>query len=421
MERRESSRSVLVYAHWSGIDEPLLMGKLNAQHLRGKEIFSFEYDEDWLRSDHAQLLDPDLALYSGIHFPTEDKPNFGIFLDSSPDRWGRLLMRRRELAKSREEGRQVRNLFEIDYLLGVYDGHRMGALRYKQNADGLFLDDNRGMATPPWAELRQLEEISLNLEKDGASDDPDYLNWLNILMAPGSSLGGARPKAGVINPSGHLWIAKFPSSRDECDEGAWEMVAHELAMASGVKMSECTAKRFSHRHHTFLTKRFDRNEKGERLHFASAMTMLGFVDGQEDGSYLHIVDFLTSHGAKVNEDLEQLWRRIVFNICISNTDDHLRNHGFILTPKGWILSPAFDLNPNESGSNFNLNISEHDNALSLELAMEVSGLFRIKAKTADRVIDEVRSAVSNWRRVASNYGISRDEQDLKSPAFRAAG
>ncbi|WP_245949162.1 type II toxin-antitoxin system HipA family toxin [Lutibacter citreus] len=421
MIKRNTKRSIFVYADWDGLETPQLMGILFAELLRGKEIFSFEYDKEWLNSDKAQLLDPDLQLYAGLHYLNDDiKTNFGLFLDSSPDRWGRILMRRREAAMARLEERKESSLFETDYLLGVYDGHRMGALRFKLEIDGPFLNDNKKLASPPWSSIRELEQISLRLEDEDVVDDPGYLNWLSMLVAPGSSLGGARPKASIVDKNNELWIAKFPSKNDGENIGAWEMVTYELALESGIEMSECRAQKFSSKYHTFLTKRFDRTQEGKRIHFASAMTLLGYTDGQDysDGvSYLELVEFISTNGANVETDLKQLWRRIVFSICVSNTDDHLRNHGFILTNNGWILSPAYDINPVETGTGLKLNISENDNALDLDLALDVSQYFRLGNDEAISIINEVKHAVNNWRIVANNIGLSRTDQDLKARAF----
>lgn len=416
-----SKRKIYVYAHWKGIDTPFLIGNLYSERLRGKEIFSFEYTEEWLKSEYPFLLDPDLQLYSGVHYLNDDeKSNFGVFLDSSPDRWGRILMRRREAALARIEKRQEQKLFETDYLLGVFDGHRMGALRFKLDENGPFLNDNKELAIPPWTSLKELEQISLKLEEDNIIYDPAYFNWLSMLAAPGSSLGGARPKASITNQDGSFWIAKFPSRNDNSDVGGWEMVAYELAIKSGINMAKSMIKKFSSKNHTFLTKRFDRTGKNERIHFASAMAMLGYTDGQDhsDGaSYLEIAEFLSNYGANINEDLEELWRRIVFNICVSNTDDHLRNHGFILTKKGWILSPAYDINPNETGTSLKLNISENDNSLDLALVMEVYEYFRLTKERAEQIINEVKKSVQKWRVIANKFGITKAEQELKSIAF----
>ncbi len=424
MSKIKSERLIYVFAQWVGMKKAILMGKLHSELLRGKEMFSFEYDKTWLNSEYAQLLDPDLQLYPGLYYQTDDrKNNFGIFLDSSPDRWGRILMRRREAALARMENRPEQKLFETDYLLGVYDGHRMGALRFKEELEGPFLNDDRALASPPWTSIQELEAISLRLEKDGVADDPEYLKWLNMLVAPGSSLGGARPKASVAGSNNHLWIAKFPSRTDGMDVGGWEMVTYELAKLTGINVANSQAKKFSSAHHTFLTKRFDRNDKGERIHFASAMTMLGYIDGQdhEDGvSYLDIAEFLTANGADVNADLKELWRRIIFNVCVSNADDHLRNHGFILTNKGWVLSPAYDINPIETGNGLKLNISETDNSLDLELVMEVHEYFRLNKATAHQIITEVKKGVQNWRTLATKRGIPKSEQELKAMAFSRA-
>ena len=419
----KNKRSIIVYANWQGMDDPIIMGTLYSDRLKGKEIFSFEYSEDWLQNGPSQLLDPDLQLYSGLHYLSDEQGNFGMFLDSAPDRWGRILMRRREAALARAEGRDAQKLFETDYLLGVYDGYRMGALRFKLEENGPFLNDNTDMASPPWTSLRKLEQISLRLEEEDVIEDSEYLKWLSMLIAPGASLGGARPKANIVDNDGKLWIAKFPSRNDPGDIGGWEIVTYELAVAAGINMAESKAKKFSADYYTFLTKRFDRSENGERIHFVSAMTMLGYKDGQDfaDGaSYLELVEFIQNHGANVNQDLEQLWRRIVFSICITNTDDHLRNHGFILSDAGWLLSPAYDINPVETGTGLKLNISDEDNSLDLDLAMEVSEFFRLSEERATEIIDEVTVAVRNWKQVATKYGISKAEQELKSIAFKVA-
>jgi serine/threonine-protein kinase HipA len=416
-----SKRKIYVYADWQGFETPSLIGYLYSERLRGKEIFSFEYTKEWLNSENAFLFDPELQLYPGLHYLSdEEKKNFGIFTDSSPDRWGRLLMRRREAALARIEKRTEQTLFETDYLLGVFDGHRMGALRFKLEENDPFLNDNRKLASPPWTSLKELEQISLKLEEDDITDDPEYFKWLSMLIAPGSSLGGARPKASVIGKDGNLWIAKFPSRADNGNVGGWEMVTYELALKAGINMAESKAQKFSSDYYTFLTKRFDRSEENERIHFASAMTMLGYTDGQDhsDGaSYLELVEFISNNGANVNSDLEELWRRIVFSICVSNTDDHLRNHGFILSEKGWLLSPAYDINPNETGTGLKLNISENDNALDLDLAMEVHEYFRLSKEQAIKIINEVKKSVQSWKAIAVKYGISKAEQDLKNIAF----
>ena len=362
-----------------------------------------------------------MGLYPGIQYLRNEKSNFGVFLDSSPDRWGRVLMDRRESILARMENRTRRNLNESDYLLGVFDEQRMGALRFKESESGAFLNDNRNFTTPPWTSLRELEQASYQLENELLRDDTEILKWLYILLAPGSSLGGARPKAGIRDTNGVLWIAKFPSKEDRYDVGAWEIIVNELAKMAGLDTPQAMAKQFYGKHHTFLTKRFDRTATGKRLYFASAMTCLGYTDGasfQDGASYLELAEFISRKGANVNRDLEELFRRIVFFICVSNTDDHLRNHGFLLTTNGWILSPAYDMNPNPKGAGLKLNISAHDNSLDLSVAIEVAPFFRLTNDRVRMIIEHTITTVSKWPQLAMKYKLSRDEQDAMRPAFR---
>jgi serine/threonine-protein kinase HipA len=407
-------KNILVYANWKGMADPVQMGNLVATPVKGKEIFSFEYKKDWLQSGFNLTIDPDLQYYSGRFFPRDEKLNFGVFLNSCPDRWGRVLMDRREAVLAKAE-----TLFESDYLLGVFDLHRMGALRFKLEEDGDFLNEDRRMTIPPWTSLRELEHACKMFEEDNISDK-EQLKWINLLLAPGASLGGARLKASVLDPTNNLWIAKFPSINDEKNVGAWEYVSFSLAKKCGLNIAEGEIIKLSNKSHTFLTKRFDRKEKGQRIHFASAMTMLGQVDGADHTggvSYLEIVEFLIRNGADTDTDLEELWRRIAFNISIKNTDDHLRNHGFLLTENGWRLSPAFDVNPNEFGSGLSLNISETNNSLDFDLAISVAEYFRLSKVKANKIIKKTKETVSEWRKVAQGVGISKAEQDRMSIAF----
>lgn len=420
-------RVIEVLADWIGLPGPTLMGYLTATSARGKEVFAFEYSTEWLSAASRQELDPALSLYRGRQYPAKNRENFGVFLDSAPDRWGRLLLRRREAQLAREAGREERRLLESDYLLGVHDGHRMGALRFRM--DGRLLDDNDELASPPFASLRELEHASLELERQGAEDEPDYGRWLRMLIAPGGSLGGARPKASVRDEREQLWIAKFPSRSDEDDIGAWELVVNDLARRASIIVPDVQRRRFGsstsggHGHHTFLSRRFDRTSDGRRRHFASAMTLLDQVDGQsanEGVSYLDLAELLMRVGANTSADLQQLWRRIVFSICVSNTDDHLRNHGFLLAPTGWSLAPAYDMNPDPYGAGLKLNISETDNAQDLELALSVASVFRVKQQRARDIATEVKGVVSQWREVATSYGLPRAAQDRMRRAFRVA-
>ena len=411
------TRNIYVYYDGEQVESPLMMGLLSCGHLRGKDIFSFEFDKSWLADKRFRSFDPDLQMFGGKQYVPQGKDNFGIFLDSTPDRWGRVLLERKEAEMARLENRKVRNLFETDYLLGVFDGSRMGALRFKIDPEGDFLDNDADMATPPWTSLRDLENASLNLE-----DCPEVQQskWLRMLVAPGSSLGGARPKANVLDKDESLWIAKFPSRKDRRDVGAWEAVCCEMARRSGVNVSDFKIERFSDKYHTFLTKRFDRTAGGKRRQFTSAMTLLGYSDGEnsEGASYLEIAEWIERNCMNVNENLTELFRRIVFNIAVSNCDDHLRNHGFIYSPKGWTLSPAYDITPDPKGYGLKLNISETDNSLDYDLALSITPYLGINKDTAEGIIDKTRNVVSEWRKIATRYGIPNSEQDLTESAFR---
>ncbi|OFY43709.1 MAG: toxin HipA [Bacteroidetes bacterium RBG_13_44_24] len=423
MAGKSNIKEILVFFDRDGKGGFFFMGTLLAERVRGREIFSFRYSEEWIRRGDSQLMDPDLQFFRGPQYLKDEKPNFGVFLDSAPDRWGRLLMRRKEANLARKEKRQERQLMESDYLLGVFDEYRMGALRFRDEPEGPFLNNDDKDTIPPWSSLKELEEISLKLEDDDARDDPEYTRWIEMLIAPGSSLGGSRPKAGITDKKNNLWIAKFPGRHDLTDIGAWEMVVHDLAVKAGLNTAEALLEKFSGKHHTFMTKRFDRAGSGSRLHFASAMTMLGYSFGKdfhEGVSYLEMADFISTYGAKVENDLEELWRRIVFSICVSNIDDHLRNHGFILSDAGWLLSPAFDINPVESGAGLSLNISHDDNSLDFNLAMSVSGYFRLTGKRASEIVDHVKSSVRSWEKIAGQYTIPGTETDIMAGAFRMA-
>lgn len=413
-------KTIFVYSDWNPDSSPVLMGKLFAEPIRGKEVFSFAYDANWLKSYARIQLDPQLQYYNGVQYLSDTKlNNFGIFLDSSPDRWGRLLMNRYAKLQNKNVA-----LMESNYLLGVYDANRMGALRFKLDIEGDFLDNNQINASPPWTSLRELENISLLLEDDNAVDNPEYANWLRMLIVPGSSLGGARPKASVVDNHNHPWIAKFPSRYDNSNVGAWEFLVTNLAQQAGIITPKVQLQKFNSKHDTFLSKRFDRLDANTRIHFASAMTLLQHQDGEDANSgvsYLELAEFIQMNGSQPKQDLEQLWRRIVFYICVSNVDDHLRNHGFILDVEhGWRLSPAYDINPVADGNGLKLNIDENDNAQSLELALSVCAYFRLTKDEAKNIINSTIAIVGTWKEEAAKLGISRTEQEDMARAFRVA-
>ncbi|TCD03878.1 type II toxin-antitoxin system HipA family toxin [Pedobacter psychroterrae] len=408
---------IWVYAHWKGMGAPKCIGVISAQQSKGSRIFGFEYDKDWLKSDQVFLLDPEIGLYPGTQYP-DKKDNFGVFMDSMPDTWGRKLMLRRAAQRVLVKGESTPKLYEIDFLLGVHDVSRMGALRFKLDPNGSFLDDNKDNPTPPITNLRELQASVKAYEEDEDGKNGD--EWIPILFAPGSSLGGARPKANVIDLDGHLCIAKFPSKADTTDKAAWEYLAYELACRAGINMAICTLEKVRGPYHTFLSRRFDR-EAEQRIHFASAMTM---TRNSEDTirdvtpSYLEIAEFIQTYGSNIEADLHQLWRRIVFHMAISNTDDHFRNHGFLLEEKGWRLSPAYDINPSIDKNGLALNVDMDNNELDFELAKSVGQFFQLNKDQMDKILDEIVRVTEDWRPLASKLGISRADQETMSPAFR---
>jgi len=317
-----------------------------------------------------------------------------------------------------------RRLVESDYLLGVHDAFRVGGLRFRIGNDDDFVDNRSHVAAPPFVQLRELEAAVAALERDQDNTAPAGSDWLRMLIAPGGSLGGARPKASVIDPEGRLWIAKFPSILDESNVGAWELVVQTLARLCGLNVPAGLARQFASSNHTFLVQRFDRTAQGRRLHFASAMTLTGHSDGDDADSgvsYLELARVLIDHGAQTKVDLQELWTRILFNVLVSNTDDHLRNHGFILEPgQGWRLSAAYDMNPVPGSSGLKLNISESDNALDVDLVLSVAHYFRVSDDDAFTLMKRCVNVVRQWRKVATALGLSEREQNSMASAFMLA-
>ena len=411
-------KEILVYADWYMFASPKLIGCIYFTLLRGKAVYSFEYDKEWLKSGIA--IDPELPLFAGKHYAFSNE-NFGIFKDASPDRWGQLLMKRREILMSKMEKRTPRSLIGIDFLLGVHDTHRMGGLRFKDAVQGEFISNDQRLAAPPWTSLRDLEYAVEQYEKNADELDEASLKWINQLIAPGSSLGGARPKADVVDTNGKQWIAKFPGKNDDTDIGLWEMIVHDLAIQAKIKVPNASAKKLASAYHTYLSQRFDRTNDNKRIHFASAMTLLQRTDGDDADngvSYVDLVGFIKSGCTDVTTNLEELFRRVLFSVCVSNTDDHLRNHGFLYTEAGWTLSPAYDINANETGTGLKLNIDEEDNSLDIELVLKTAPYYLLSGKRAAEIKDEVINAVSKWRKIAAKYKAAPSEIARKANAFR---
>ena len=403
------------------VGEAVLMGSLTCQNAGAGEIFSFEYERSWLQRAEVFAFDPDLGLVVGPQYPASDRATFGIFLDSSPDRWGRVLMQRRANTQARREKRRSRALTEWDFLLGVHDETRLGALRFRSLADQHFIETDEHFAAPPITSLRELQAASLHFEQHLDDEDhPDYERWLSQLFAPGTSLGGARPKASVRDETGTLCMAKFPSRQDTRDVGAWELLANRLATRAGIIVPEAKPLRIQDSPYTtFLVKRFDRTPQGGRRAFVSAMTLTQRIDGEAGASYLELVDLLQSRGDDTKADCEQLFRRVIFSILIHNTDDHLRNHGFFIDAQGIRLSPAYDINPSIERRELSLAINEVETACDVAIAMDACQDYGLTRQAADRLLKQVRAAVTPWRIEADRLGIAKSEQDLMATAFEA--
>ena len=393
---------------------PCLVGTL--AHDRGQ--IRFHYERAWLGDARAFALDPDLSLDEAPFFPKPELGNFGVFLDSSPDRWGQTLMKRREALQAKDEKRPARTLYAWNFLIGVQDFTRQGALRFRLAGTAEFLD-NEKRAAPPITTLRELEAVAYQLSSRRVDDLDALRKWLAVLVAPGASLGGTRPKANFTEVDGSLWIGKFPARDDDRDVGGWEHVVHGLAVKAGVDVPAAKVVRLNNEFHTFCVRRFDR-ANGARRFYASAMTMLR-KEHSEGTSYLELAQFLRSKGdgAKVDADLEQLFRRLVFNVAVGNRDDHLRNHGFVLGANGWRLAQAFDVNPNIDKAEHVLNIDDSDNRPSLQTVLTTAAFYGQSPERGKQIVEEVSSAVDGWRDAARKVGIARGDVELTAAAFSA--
>jgi serine/threonine-protein kinase HipA len=389
-----------------------LVGRIWSHIRKGTETATFEYDRTWLTNPSRFSLEPALALGPGP-FHSGDREFFGAIGDSAPDRWGRALMRRAERRRAEKDSKTPRTLREIDYLLMVDDEARQGALRFAASAGGPFLAAPGAARIPPLIELPRLLSATERFLSEKESDED-----LRLLLAPGSSLGGARPKASVRDRDGHLMIAKFPHKDDEINSVLWEAVALKLAERAGIIVPTWRLEHINKKS-VLLLRRFDR-EYGRRIPFVSSMSMLNARDNDQR-SYMEFVDILRQHGGAPLQDMRMLWRRIVFSILISNTDDHLRNHGFLYTsPAGWRISPAYDLNPvpiDIKPRVLSTSIDLDDATASLDLSLQVAPYFELSESDAHQIVSEVAASVMRWRDVAIDLGLKSGEIERMSSAF----
>lgn len=407
-------KRLYVFADFDWLKEPRLIGELSYESLRGSDSYGFCYNDEWLKDYGGLFLSDDLNNYPGQQYTTPGKDIFGCFSDALPDRWGRTLINRREQILAKEEKHPVRRLSSFDYLIGIEDFSRMGAFRFKESMNGEYINASEVLRIPPLTDIRGLVAASSEIEKSEDENRLPEMRWIAQLVQSGSSLGGARPKASVIDENKILYIAKFPSRKDDYDAGLWEHFSHLLAKNAGINAADTRVISTSDKYHTLLSRRFDRRADGKRIHFASALTLLGLNDGDNANTghgYLDIVDFILQNCTNVESNLQELYRRVAFNICIGNSDDHFRNHGFLLTAKGWTLSPAYDMNPtlNEFQS---LLVSSTSNKAELGILLDTCEDYMLNRKIAKKIISEVIEVVKGWREMATRLGISKREMEL---------
>lgn len=411
---------LLVFADFDWLDKPELVGELCYEKLRGSDSYAFLYDEHWLKGHAEVKLSEDINNYPGMQYTQPGQDVFGCFSDALPDRWGRTMLKRREQILASEEKRAVRSLSSFDYLMGIDDFSRMGGFRFKKELEGEFINVSASLKIPPLTELKDLLHASREIEKSEEANVLPEKKWIAQLIQPGSSLGGARPKASVLDEKGNLCIAKFPSRKDDYDAGLWEHFSHLLAQKAGIEVAQTKVLGGLGKNHTFLSRRFDRKDEAKRVHFASSMSLLGLKDGdnaQGGYGYLDMVDFILQSCCDVEQNLQELYRRVAFNMCIGNSDDHFRNHGFLLTQKGWTLSPAYDMNPtlNEYQS---LLVNESSNKADISVLLDSCESYLIKKEIAANIIQEVQTAVSGWESLAVQLQIPVREMTLFKDRFK---
>ncbi len=411
-----------VYADFDWLDAPVLVGTLSHEMLRGTPSYGFSFNAEWLRSHRSILLSGDLMNFSGDQYKSGEV--FSCFGDAMPDRWGKRLIDKRERIKAEQEKRIPKTFTDYDYLTQLDDFSRMGAFRFMHNDAFIGASENE-MRVPPLTSLREFVFMAHEYERNEQSGRPMREEWLDNLFHQGSSLGGARPKANVMDEQGHLCIAKIPSVSDDYDIALWEHFAHVLARKVGINAAETRLLKLDGvKYHTLLSRRFDRNDNGRRRHFASALTLANLKDCDNASTghgYLDIVDVIIGPTgvADISATMKELYRRVAFNICIGNHDDHFRNHGFLLGKKGWQLSPAYDLNPTNLTTQ-SLLISSNTNESSLDILLDACEDYMIDQKEAGTIIREVKQGIKNWRITANQCQIPKSEQERFAQRFEWA-
>ena len=407
---------LFVYADFDWLDAPAIVGELSFDSVRGNETYSFSYDKEWLAKYGDVFLSEDLQNFPGVQYTRPERDIFSCFSDALPDRWGRTLLNRREQIAAADEKRPVKRLTSFDYLMGIDDATRMGGLRFAKTKGGEFINVDQNLRVPPLASVRELIHAAHEIEESEEKQQLPAKKWLVQLLHPGTSLGGARPKATVVDEEGKLTVAKFPSRKDDYDGALWEHFCHVMGRKAGLNVAE-TRIINGENHHVLLSKRFDRNDEGKRIHFASALTLLGLEDGDNASTgfgYPDIVDFIIRHGSNVEQNLEELYRRVVFYIIVGNSDDHFRNHGFLLSRKGWELSPAYDINPTLQ-ENQSLLINRSTNESDLNILLMSADDYMLSKDKAEKILSEVEVAMKSWQTEARRLGIPQRDIDTFAP------
>ncbi len=407
---------LFVYADFVWLAAPTLVGELSFDSVRGNETYSFSYDKEWLAKYGDIFLSEDLQNFPGVQYTRPERDIFSCFSDALPDRWGRTLLNRREQIAAADEKRPVKRLTSFDYLMGIDDASRVGGFRFTKTKGGEFINVDLNLRVPPLTSVRELIHAAHEIEESEEKQQLPAKKWLVQLLHPGTSLGGARPKATVVDEDGKLTVAKFPSRKDDYDVALWEHFCHVMGRKAGLNVAE-TRIINGENHHVLLSKRFDRNGEGKRIHFASALTLLGLEDGDNASTgfgYPDIVDFIIQHGSNVEQNLEELYKRVAFYIIVGNSDDHFRNHGFLLTRKGWELSPAYDINPTLQ-ENQSLLINRSTNESDLNILLESANDYMLSKDKAARIISEVKEAMKSWQTEARRIGIPIRDIDVFAP------
>lgn len=405
-----------VIASFDWLKEEKTIGYLGYDKLPEHNVYSFEYSKQWIKDHPDIMLGKDLLPFTGMQYSKPGKGIFGCFSDCLPDYWGRTLIELKEMESASRKDRQKFGLTDWDYLQGVQDILRIGGFRFKNPETGEYLNASDFNQVPPILNVEELYQAARKIEEgEWTREGPDR-RWIERLFKPGSSVGGARPKA-CVSDGNDLYIAKFPSTIDRWNDGRWEFFANKMAEQCGICTAETKIIPLSGSHDIFLSKRFDRTPDGRRVHMASALNLLGLtLDDSDRHGYTEIVDLIISKGTNVEQSLQELYRRVAFTICIGNADDHLKNHSFLLTKKGWTLSPVYDINPTTFHSH-SLRIDGTSNESSLDKLYRAHELYHLDSTTAYTIIKDVTSTMKDWKHTAKDCGISRDEMELFSDRF----